>query len=98
MKNNIEAIKDVLEAQLSTPIPGTPFHAIKQEKRYLIVLGKNIVCEGKDIEELSENFEKNKWNTIWFMNFTTVNAVNEWNKLSEEDKNILNTESEAQYE
>ena len=49
----IEAIKDVLEAQLSTPIPGTPFHAIKQEKRYLIVLGKNIVCEGKDIEELS---------------------------------------------
>ena len=50
MKNNIESIKDVLEAQLSTPIPGTPFHAIKQEKRYLIVLGKNIVCEGVDIE------------------------------------------------
>ena len=71
---------------------------IKQEKRYLIVLGKNIVCDGKDIDELSENFEKNKWNTIWFMSFTTVNAVNGWNKLSEDDKNILNTESEAQYE
>ena len=61
-------------------------------------MGKNIVCEGRDLEELVENFEKNKWNTIWFMSFTTVNAVNEWNKLSEEDKNILNTESEAHYE
>ena len=59
MKNNLEATKDILESQLSTQIPGTPFHAIKQENRYLIVLGKNIVCEGKDIEELSENFEKN---------------------------------------
>lgn len=98
MRNNLEAIKDILESQLSTQIPGTPFHAIKQEKRYLIVMGKNIVCEGRDLEELIDNFEKNKWNTIWFMSFTTVNAVNEWNKLSEEDKNILNTESEVRYE
>lgn len=98
MKNNLEAIKDILESQLSTPIPGTPFHAIKQDKRYLIVMGKNIVCEGRDLKELVSNFEKNKWNTIWFMSFTTVNAVNEWNKLSEEDKNILNTESEVRYE
>lgn len=98
MKNNLEAIKDILESQLSTPIPGTPFHAIKQDKRYLIVMGKNIVCEGRDLKELVSNFEKNKWNTIWFMSFTTVNAVNEWNKLSEEDKNILNTEREVRYE
>ena len=98
MKNNLETIKDVLEAQLSTPISGTPFHAIKQEKRYLIVLGKNIVCDGKDIDELVENFEKNKWNTIWFLTFSSVNAINEWSKLSEDDKNILNTESEARYE
>lgn len=95
MKNNLEAIKDILDAQLSTPIPGTPFHAIKQENRYIITIGKNIVCEGKDLEELSNNFEINKWNTIWFLSFTSVNAINEWNKLSEKDKNILNTESEV---
>ena len=86
MKNNIESIKDILESQLSTPIPGTPFHAIKQENKYLIVLGKNIVSDGRNLEELVENFEKNKWNTIWFMSFTTVKAVNDWNKLSESEK------------
>lgn len=97
MKNNLNSIKDILESQLSTPIPGTPFHAIKQENKYLIVIGNNIVCDGRNLEELAENFEKNKWNTIWFMSFTTVNAINDWNKLSESEKNILNTESEAQH-
>ena len=98
MKNKLNSIKDILESQLSTPIPGTPFHAIKQENKYLIVIGNKIVCEGRNLEELVENFDKNKWNTIWFMSFTTVNAINDWNKLSESEKNLLLTESEAQDE
>ena len=95
MKNNLNSVIDLLESQLNIPIPGTPFHVVKQEKNYIIVLGNNIVAQGIDIDSLLEDFEKNKWNIVWYISFTASNALNEWNKLSDEDKNILNTESEA---
>lgn len=98
MKSNLKSVIDLLESQLSTPIPGTPFHVVKQEKNYIIVLGNNIVAQGIDIESVIEDFEKNKWNIIWYISFTATNALNEWNKLTDEEKNILNNKEDEKIE
>lgn len=75
MLNKLAIIQDKLDSQLICPIPMTPFHCVKQENNYIIVLGNKIVAKGSDIELLAENFENEKWNIIWYMIFTVNDSI-----------------------
>ena len=76
------------EESLVNQIAGTPFHLIKSdENKYLITLGNRIVAEGKDFDELSDNFNKELWNIVWYMGFITIEQID---KLKLEQKEVNN--------
>ena len=75
LKINLSPLSEIIESQLNTSIPQTPFHLVKSDSKYMVVLGANILATGDNLEDCQAHFNSEIWNIIFFMIFITNNGI-----------------------